>query len=129
MAAHDTTPEPMVSLSSLAKTNQAAIAAIREAVANKAEASQLRRALEIAAADLARAHSATLMVIRARTLAEAHEIADADVVELAVAHRIALDALERIGQPAPARPEVTPGTQSGVTSLAAERARRAGRCA
>lgn len=104
MAAHDTTPEPTVRLSSLVETNHAAIDAIREAVANKAEADQLRRALEIAAADLARAHGATLMVVRARTLTKAHEIADADVVELAVAHRIALRALETIGQSVPARP-------------------------
>lgn len=99
MAAHDTTPEPMIRASALAETQAATIAAIREAVAHKTEAEQLRRALEIAAADLARAHNGMMMVVRARTIADAHGIADADIVELAVAHQAALRALETIGQP------------------------------
>jgi hypothetical protein len=104
MAAHDTTSEPMVRLSSLVETNQAAIAAIREAVGNKAEADQLRRALEIAAADLAQAHVAAKLILTGRP-EKAHEIADELALGLAVAHRIALRALDTIGQPeAPALP-------------------------
>lgn len=103
MAAHDTTPDPNARLASLTQISEAALADIRRIVDLEGQVADLRRALETAAADLARAHSGTLAVIRARTLSEAHLAADAGVVELAVAHGAALKALETIGQPAPPR--------------------------
>ncbi|MGX7708001.1 hypothetical protein [Methylobacterium sp. Gmos1] len=68
---------------------------------HKNEADQLRRALEIAAADLAQAHAAAKLILAARP-ERAHEIADELALGLAVSHRIALRALETIGQPDPA---------------------------
>lgn len=103
MAAHDTTPDPNARLAALTQISETALADIRRIVDLEGQAADWRRALETAAADLARAHGGTLAVIRARTLAEAHQAADADVVELAVAHRAALRALETIGRSAPAR--------------------------
>lgn len=104
MAAYDTHSSPSGHLAALVGIKPTELAEIRAEVARDGEVRALRTALEIAAADLSRAHQATMMVVRARSLAEAHKVADVSVVELAVAHRVALHALETIGQPTPKRP-------------------------
>ena len=104
MAAHDTPASPSGRLAALVGISPTDLAEIRADVARRAENEALRLKLEIATADLARAHCAMMAVVRSRSLADAHRVADDAVVELAVAHAAALHGLETIGQSNPKGP-------------------------
>ncbi len=119
MAAHDTSTSPSGRLAALVGISPTDLAEIRADVARRVENEALRLKLEIATADLARAHCAMMAVVRSRALADAHRVADDAVVELAVAHAAALHGLETIGQPAPTptlAPEPAPALRLVVSN-------------
>ncbi|WP_167858593.1 hypothetical protein [Methylobacterium nonmethylotrophicum] len=95
MAAHDTTPEPMVRFSTLIETQQAVLRVIRDMVNFERDAQDLRRALETAAADIARGEIAFRDVLAARP-DQVRQIADEGARALRAAHRAALARIEEI---------------------------------